>query len=126
MAAGTGMGFHTFFAQAFLTAMFNVRLGYWMANPKKNTGDTWVFWPRYMWREVFGTATEHTNLVHLSDGGHTGDNVGIYPLFQRRCRVIIACDAEADADADRANGDTNIRTAKSASTAHRVAVAAST
>src|SRR6185503_20933562 len=26
----------------------------------------------------------------------TGDNVGIYPLLERRCQVIIACDAEAD------------------------------
>ena len=32
----------------------------------------------------------------LSDGGHTGDNVGIYPLLERRFQVIIACDAEAD------------------------------
>ncbi len=35
--------------------------------------------------------------MNLSDGGHTGDNVGIYPLLQRRCKVIIACDAEQDA-----------------------------
>jgi len=40
---------------------------------------------------------EQQSLVNLSDGGHTGDNVGIYPLLERRCQVIIACDAEADA-----------------------------
>ena len=34
--------------------------------------------------------------MNVSDGGHTGDNVGIYPLLERRCQVIIACDAEAD------------------------------
>jgi hypothetical protein len=35
--------------------------------------------------------------VNLSDGGHTGDNIGIYPLLQRGCKIIIACDAEQDA-----------------------------
>ena len=45
---------------------------------------------------MFGLTTAQDRLVNLSDGGHTGDNVGIYPLLQRRCRVIIACDAEAD------------------------------
>jgi hypothetical protein len=39
---------------------------------------------------------ETSRLVNLSDGGHTGDNVGIYPLLQRRCKIIIACDAECD------------------------------
>ena len=34
--------------------------------------------------------------MNVSDGGHTGDNVGIYPLLERRCQVIIASDAEAD------------------------------
>jgi hypothetical protein len=42
-----------------------------------------------------GTDERH-RLVNLSDGGHTGDNVGIYPLLQRRCALIIACDAECD------------------------------
>lgn len=40
--------------------------------------------------------TDTSWLVNLSDGGHTGDNVGIYPLLQRRCKIIIACDAERD------------------------------
>jgi hypothetical protein len=96
-AVGPAMGAHTFFAEAFLAVIFNARLGYWMSNPRTDAGDRWVFWPRYMLQEVFSLTSERTPLVNLSDGGHTGDNVGIYPLLERRCQVIIACDAEADA-----------------------------
>jgi hypothetical protein len=99
-AASSGMGFATFFAQAFATVLFNVRLGYWLENPRyvsSATGkESGIFWPAYLWREVSMTTTENAPLVNLSDGGHTGDNVGIYPLLQRRCKVIIACDAEQD------------------------------
>ena len=96
-AVSTAMGSNTFFAESFVLAVFNVRLGYWMANPRFETSDSFVFWPKYLLQEVFGKANERASLVNLSDGGHTGDNVGIYPLLERRCQVIIACDAEADA-----------------------------
>jgi hypothetical protein len=96
-AAGTGMGYQTFFAQSFLTALFNIRLGQWVANPRwKKSRDRLVFWPKYVLWEALGHTKESTRLVNVSDGGHTGDNVGIYPLLERRCQVIIACDAEAD------------------------------
>jgi hypothetical protein len=55
-----------------------------------------VFWPKWLWREIAMRTDEHSELVNLSDGGHTGDNVGIYPLLQRQCKLIIACDAECD------------------------------
>lgn len=99
-AASSAMGAHTFFAQAFATVVFNVRLGHWLENPsnaartKRNEG--LVFWPWYLMKEVLMSTSETDTLVNLSDGGHTGDNVGIYPLLQRRCKVIIASDAEAD------------------------------
>lgn len=95
-AAGTGVGYQTFFAQSFLAALFNIRLGQWVPNPRRNTGQRLAFWPAYIVREVFGLTNEWSRLVNVSDGGHTGDNLGIYPLFERRCQVIIACDAEAD------------------------------
>jgi hypothetical protein len=99
-AASSGMGFQTFFAQSFATVLFNVRLGYWMANPAhaKSIGTKVQrpFWPLYLWREIVMATNERTEMVNLSDGGHTGDNVGIYPLLQRRCKIIIACDAEQD------------------------------
>ena len=102
-AASSGIGSGTFFAQAFATVLFNLRLGFWMPNPAKasSTGqwlnDRWHFWPKWLWREVTMGTDERHSLVNLSDGGHTGDNVGIYPLLQRRCKLIIACDAECDA-----------------------------
>jgi hypothetical protein len=96
-AASSAMGYHTFFALSFLTSILNLRLGVWLVNPRMTDRDEkGVFWPRYMLREVFGGTNERRPLVNLSDGGHTGDNIGIYPLLERRCQVIIACDAEAD------------------------------
>jgi hypothetical protein len=103
-AVGSGMGYQTFFAQAFATTLFNLRLGYWMENPGKPLRwfRSWsgrpMFSPWYLLREMCSWTHARGRLVNLSDGGHTGDNVGIYPLLQRRCRVIIACDAEADAE----------------------------
>lgn len=97
-AVSTAMGSKTFFAEAFVTAVFNLRLGYWMSNPRTNAGDRLVFWPKYMLQEIFSATSERTRLVNLSDGGHTGDNIGIYPLLERRCQVIIASDAEGDKD----------------------------
>jgi hypothetical protein len=99
-AASSAVGRFTFFAQAFASVLFNIRLGHWLENPDKprslDSQEGLVFWPSYVWREVTMNTTETTDLVNLSDGGHTGDNIGIYPLLQRRCKVIIACDAECD------------------------------
>jgi hypothetical protein len=99
-AASSAIGTATFFAQAFATVLFNIRLGYWMENPLRPESlerqEGRKFWPYHLWQELSMGTTEHGRLVNLSDGGHTGDNVGIYPLFQRCCKVIIACDAERD------------------------------
>jgi hypothetical protein len=99
-AASSAMGTATFFAQAFATVVFNIRLGYWMENPHHDRSRTrqegLTLWPLHLWKELSMNTTEHGRLVNLSDGGHTGDNVGIYPLLQRQCKVIIACDAERD------------------------------
>ncbi len=99
-AASSGIGRDTFFAQAFATVLFNIRLGSWLENPARATSlrsaERGIFWPWFLIREVGMNTTESARLVNLSDGGHTGDNIGIYPLLQRRCKVIIACDAERD------------------------------
>jgi hypothetical protein len=101
-AVGSGMGYQTFFAQAFATTLFNIRLGYWMENPGnppkwfRNRAERPILSPWFLAREMFSWTHARGHLVNLSDGGHTGDNVGIYALLQRRCQVIIACDAEAD------------------------------
>ncbi len=104
-AVGSAMGPNTFVAQAFVTTLFNVRLGYWTENPweyreKEPTYRWWrlTFWPRYLYYEAFGQSTARRKKVNVSDGGHTGDNVALLPLLQRRCRIIVVCDAEADGD----------------------------
>jgi hypothetical protein len=100
-AVSSAVGFETFFAQAFATTLFNVRLGVWMENPAKSGSLTsqegGVFWPWYLWREAAMQTNELTRLVNLSDGAQTGDGLGIYALFQRRCKVIVAMDACEDA-----------------------------
>lgn len=101
-AVSSAMGFHTFFGQSFAMSLFNIRLGYWLENPRLERSvecrENRVFWPWYLLREMFSSTTATDWLVNLSDGGHTGDNVGIYPLLKRRCKIIIACDAECDKD----------------------------
>jgi len=78
-------------------ALLNIRLAFWMRNPKqvyKRGG--WNPWANfYFLREMFGGLTEKLKSVYLTDGGHI-ENLGIYELLRRRCRVIIAVDAEAD------------------------------
>jgi hypothetical protein len=99
-AAAAAMGYSTFFAQAFTMTLFNLRLGYWIENPRRPESlkhqEGWVFWPKYLGREMLTKTGSRRRLVNLSDGGHTGDNVGICPLLERRCKIIIAYDAECD------------------------------
>jgi hypothetical protein len=44
---------------------------------------------------MFGKLNEYRRSVYLTDGGHI-ENLGVYELLRRRCKVIIAVDAEAD------------------------------
>jgi hypothetical protein len=104
-AVGSAMGSNTFFAQAFVTTLFNARLGFWTDNPwyYRNGPITRprhrpTFWPKFLTHEALGKTSAQERLVNVSDGGHTGDNVALLPLLQRRCETIVVCDAEADGD----------------------------
>ena len=97
-AVSPNMGFHTNPAVAFLLTVFSVRLGWWLGNPMERRA--WESgYPRSSWgalmNELAGTTTEESEVVYLSDGGHF-DNLGVYELVRRRCRLIIACDAGQD------------------------------
>lgn len=97
-AASPAMGSRTSFVQAASMTLLNLRLGQWIENPGY-TGRRWgagVFWPNYLFREMLGSTDAQGRLVYLSDGGHAGDNLGICPLLKRRCRLILAVDAEED------------------------------
>lgn len=95
-------GFRTFFAQSFFATLLNMRLGYWLPNPwryKKDSegpSDKFTLWIWYLLKELFGKTSARSRLVYLSDGGHTGDNLGLLPLLQRKCKVIFVVDAEQD------------------------------
>jgi Patatin-like phospholipase/Domain of Unknown Function (DUF1080) len=97
-AASPNMGYHTAPAPAFLMTVFNVRLGWWLGNPRKKDGFERSGPLNVLWRlgcELFGLTDEKGRYIYLSDGGHF-ENLGIYELVRRRCRFIVACDAEED------------------------------
>jgi hypothetical protein len=108
-AASPNWGFHTNPATAFLMTMFNVRLGWWMFNPRRSKragllpgsmveGPEWPsprFAPLELVKELLGRTDDQSKYVYLSDGGHF-DNMGLYELVRRRCYRIVICDAEGD------------------------------
>jgi hypothetical protein len=49
----------------------------------------------FLLAEMFGLMQQYDENVYLTDGGHI-ENLGIYELLRRRCKIIIAVDAEAD------------------------------
>ena len=96
-AASPNMGYHTSSVTAFLLTLFNVRLGWWFPNPAK-TGDGAMsphFSLSYLGAELFGGASDKTSFVMVSDGGHF-ENLAVYELIRRRCRVIVVSDGECD------------------------------
>ncbi|MEN6624481.1 MAG: hypothetical protein ABFD50_23405 [Smithella sp.] len=98
-AVSPNMGHYSSGSVSFLLTIFSVRLGWWLGNPriKKNWESEC---PRSSWnalmRELTGNTNEDQSEVYLADGGHF-DNLGVYELVRRRCRLIISCDAGADA-----------------------------
>lgn len=53
----------------------------------------------YLLKELFGLTDAKSNFVYLSDGGHF-ENLGIYELVRRRCRLVVVVDAGADGHFD--------------------------
>jgi len=98
-AASPNMGSYSSPALAFLMTVFDVRLGWWVGNPREKK------WTRgspdlgflCLLKELFGAASDTSDYVYLSDGGHF-ENLGIYELVRRRCRLILAVDASCDPD----------------------------
>ena len=81
-----------------------LRLQGWQPQPDDPTGQMmgynpqwrFTFWPFYLLQEMLGLSNASRRLVNVSDGGHTGDNLGLLPLLRRRCRYIIVGDFEQD------------------------------
>ena len=97
-AASPNQGYNTATAVAFLMTVFDVRLGWWLGNPRRNDKYP-LFSPRFnlatLVMELFGLTNSQAGFVNLSDGGHF-DNMGLYELIRRRCRYIVLADAEQD------------------------------
>lgn len=96
-AANPNQGYHTAPALAFIMTFFNVRLGRWVPNPGSPNPnlESPTFGLFYLLRELFARTNENTRFVNLSDGGHF-ENLGLYELVRRRCRLIVVCDAGCD------------------------------
>ncbi len=97
-AASSNMGSASIKPLTATLALLNIRLGYWLRNPREvKTGSRWNRLANfYFLFEMFGLLNEKRRSVYITDGGHI-ENLGIYELLRRRCKVIIAVDAEADA-----------------------------
>ena len=115
-AASPNMGAQSLRILTPTLALLNIRLGYWMPNPSlapdaidrrgkapkaehRGLTGSWlrdlVFNKLYLAAEMLSLLDETSPKVYLTDGGHI-ENLGIYELLKRRCRIIIAVDAEAD------------------------------
>lgn len=98
-AANPNEGYHSSPAMAFLLTLFNVRLGWWMGNPRsrKNWQDADPsLGLLYLLKDLLGRSDTSADFVNLSDGGHF-DNMGLYELIRRRCAYIVLGDGEQDA-----------------------------
>jgi hypothetical protein len=83
---------------AALMTLLDIRTGYWAPNPGF-TGPRWLvtlpWWPYYHLLDLLNRTHSRRALVSVSDGGHV-ENLAVYELLRRRCRLIVALDAGAD------------------------------
>lgn len=118
-AVNPGMGIYSNKLLSVMMTLFNARLGFWVNNPsfktkkekaaEKREGSTkkeplrkfaaWrkyaVWWPSYFFKELFSKIGTTNRKLNISDGGHI-ENLAVYELLRRKCRLILAVDAGAD------------------------------
>jgi hypothetical protein len=98
-AVSPNMGYNSSPLLGFLLMLFNVRLGWWLGNPARPTydreGPNVGIVP--LLKELASQTTDQGRWVYLSDGGHF-ENLGVYEMVRRRCRVIVVSDAGCDPD----------------------------
>jgi len=111
-AAAPNMGSETRRSLTFVLTLLNIRLGYWLPHPRLFSAPVFSMagvgavlrtvlrpfvrvTPSYLLKELMGRLDENGLHINLTDGGHL-ENLGLYELLRRRCRLIIACDGEAD------------------------------
>ena len=99
-AASPNMGYYSSPVLTFLMSLFNVRLGWWLGNPGPAGARTYntpgpFFAPSAILAETLGRTDDSHPYVYLSDGGHF-ENLGLYEMILRRCRIVVVSDASAD------------------------------
>jgi Patatin-like phospholipase len=85
------------FVSAVMT-LLNLRLGFWVRRPTRSLAIARRpnhFHPGLTFCIPGYGHTEALNFLELSDGGHF-ENLGIYELVRRGCRLIIVCDGGQD------------------------------
>jgi hypothetical protein len=101
-AASPNMGYHSSPVVGFIMTLFNARLGAWLGNPGTPGAETWkqsgpTSAIRSMVQEALGQTSDQSEYVYLSDGGHF-ENLGLYEMVRRRCRLIVVLDSGCDPD----------------------------
>jgi hypothetical protein len=87
----------------FLLTLLDMRLDYWLPNPAFVREGTSLdhlrmrtsLGPIALLKEAFGDLDARGAYVNVSDGGQI-ENLGVYELLRRRCRLIVALDADED------------------------------
>ncbi|MBA2448682.1 MAG: patatin-like phospholipase family protein [Chloroflexi bacterium] len=96
-AASPNMGYNSSPIVSLLMTLFNVRLGWWLGNPRREEFDDAypAPWVKPLIAEAAGRTDNTSPYVYLSDGGHF-ENFGLYEMILRRCHLIVVIDATTD------------------------------
>ena len=94
-AANPNMGFYTVPDRAFVMTLLNVRLGWWLGNPKfqkpwRREGPFPALQP--LVAEMLSLTRESSSFINVSDGGHF-DDTAVYEAVRRWCSKIVLVDA---------------------------------
>jgi hypothetical protein len=108
-AANPNMGYYSSPVVTFLMSLFNIRLGWWLGNTNEKGArlDTWdrPFYSKSsptvavlpLLNETLGRTDENKRFINVTDGGHF-ENLALYEMVLRRCRLIVLSDGAADAE----------------------------
>ncbi len=98
-AVSPNQGYHSSPVVGLLLMLFNVRLGWWLGNPRNGPTVYRRDGPglsiRPIIAELLGQTSDSGRYIYLSDGGHF-ENLGLYEMVRRRCRFILISDAGSD------------------------------
>jgi hypothetical protein len=106
-AVSANMGTDTVRLLSPTLALLNIRLGYWLRNPRDLARPrgllartlaavTSVVTDKlYLLAEMLNLLDETRRNLFLTDGGHI-ENLGLYELLKRGCALVVVIDAEAD------------------------------